>query len=117
VASETISLSRRASRRNSKNGVSTDEELVSQNAHHFVEVAADVVDISDVKESFLLSVFCFGKGAKVGSKRCSATIPFWLTSWHRAQALSINMSFPVSSYGMNREANFSIVDLRLVHLS
>jgi hypothetical protein len=58
------SLSRWASRRNSKNGVSSDEELVSQNAHHFVEVAADVVDISDVKESFLLSVFCFGKGTK-----------------------------------------------------
>ena len=64
------SLGRWASRRNSKNGVSTDEELVSQNAHHFVEVAADVGDISDVKESFLLSVFCFGKGPKVGSKRC-----------------------------------------------
>ena len=32
-----------ASRRNNKNGVSTDEELVSQNAHHFVEVAADFV--------------------------------------------------------------------------
>jgi hypothetical protein len=49
------SLSRWASRGNSKNGVSTDEELVSQNAHHFVEVAADVVDISDVKESFGLA--------------------------------------------------------------
>jgi len=38
---------------NRKNGVSTDEELVSQNAHHFVEVAADVVDIS--REGFILS--------------------------------------------------------------
>ena len=47
------SLSRWASRGNSKNGVSTDEELVSQNAHHFVEVAADVVDIS--REGFILS--------------------------------------------------------------
>ena len=60
------SLSRWASRRNTKNGVSTDEELVSQNAHHFVEVAANVVDISE-RESFLLSGFCFGKGPKVGA--------------------------------------------------
>ena len=88
MASETIVLADGRQGEVVKNRISTDEELVSQNAHHFVEVAADVVDISDVKESFLLSVFCFGKGPKVGSKRCSATIPFWLTSWHRAQALS-----------------------------
>ena len=54
------SLSRWASRRNTKNGVSTDEELVSQNAHHFVEVAADVVDISDVKASSF-QAFVLGK--------------------------------------------------------
>jgi len=53
---------------NSKNGVSTDEELVSQNAHHFVELAADVVDISDVKASSFQAI-CFGKGPKVWSKR------------------------------------------------
>ena len=76
-------LSRRASRRNSKNGVSTDKELVSQNAHHFVEVAADVVDISDVKASSFQAI-CFGKEPKVWSKRYSARIPFWLTSRHRA---------------------------------
>ena len=68
---------------NSKNGVSTDEELVSQNAHHFVELAADVVDISDVKASSFQAI-CFGKGPKVWSKRYSARIPFWLPSWHRA---------------------------------
>ena len=60
------SLSRWASRENSKNGVSTDEELVSQNAHHFVELAADVVDISDVKASSFQAI-CFGKGPKCGA--------------------------------------------------
>ena len=57
------SLSRWASRENSKNGVSTDEELVSQHAHH-VELAADVVDISDVKASSFQAI-CFGKGRGV----------------------------------------------------
>ena len=37
------SLGRWASRRNSKNGVSTDEELASQNAHHFIEVSVDAL--------------------------------------------------------------------------
>jgi len=69
------SLSRWASRGNSKNGVSTDEELVSQNAHHFVEVAADVVDISDVKASSFQSL-CFGKGPKMGSKALFGKDPF-----------------------------------------
>ena len=64
----------------SKNGVSTDEELVSQNAHH-VELAADVVDISDVK-AFILSGYLFWE--RTWNKRYSARIPFWLPSWHRA---------------------------------
>ena len=59
------SLSRWASRRNSKNGVSTDEELVSQNAHHFVELAADVVDTS---EGFILTgLFVLGKDLSCGA--------------------------------------------------
>ena len=61
------SLSRWASRRNSKNGVSTDEELVSQNAHHFVEAAADVVDISDVKKASSFQSFVLGKDLRWGA--------------------------------------------------
>ena len=57
--------------------------FVSQNAHHFVVVAADVVDISDVK-GFLLAASLFWERIYGGNKRCSARIPFWLTSWHRA---------------------------------
>ena len=50
-----------------KNGISTDEELVSQNAHHFVEAAADVVDISDVKKASSFQSFVLGKDLRWGA--------------------------------------------------
>jgi hypothetical protein len=67
VASETIVLADGRQGEVVKNRISTDEELVSQNAHHFVEVAADVVDISDVKKASSFQSFVLGKDLRWGA--------------------------------------------------
>ena len=67
MASETIVLADGRQGEVVKNRISTDEELVSQNAHHFVEVAADVVDISDVKKASSFQSFVLGKDLRWGA--------------------------------------------------
>ena len=67
MASETIVLADGRQGEVVKNRISTDEELVSQNAHHFVEAAADVVDISDVKKASSFQSFVLGKDLRWGA--------------------------------------------------